>query len=211
MVSTGPPARDRSPAGPANAGGSPAAAPAWAGVAPVTGPPLSAAVICLASSPVPACISLVTCLFAALPAACPYRSSDLPRLGGGAGPEPGPAWLAGLRCLVALHHRDGFFLVVDVGLARDVHADVDDRAAGERPGLAAGVVHTDRRAAVPADVQPLAGEVELAQLGLDVLQLADAAAVDVEVERSEQGPGVSFSLVNSTPRTCLPAGSGASE
>src|SRR5437763_3299883 len=56
---------------------------------------------------------------------------------------------------------------VDERLAADVDDRLDDRAADEGPGRLAEVVVGHGFAAVPAEVQPFAGERELPRLGLD--------------------------------------------
>ena len=66
----------------------------------------------------------------------------------------------------------GLALQVDVRLAADVDGDALDRAAGEAPGRVARVVVGHRLAAVAPDAQALAGDRELARLGLDAA-LAD--------------------------------------
>src|SRR4051794_14130672 len=84
--------------------------------------------------------------------------------------------------LLARHHRDGLALEVDVGLAADVDGDARDRAAGEPPRRCAGVVLGDGVGAVAPDAESVAGERELARLGLDP-SLAD---LDVAVEERER-------------------------
>ena len=69
--------------------------------------------------------------------------------------------------LFAGHHGDGLAFEVDVRVAADVDGDAVDGAAGERPGHGAGVVVGDGLAAVTADAEALAGDGELAGLGLD--------------------------------------------
>src|SRR5436190_19129504 len=61
---------------------------------------------------------------------------------------------------------------VDEGGAADVHGRALDRAADERPRIVTRIVVRDGLGALLADVQPLAGEGELARLGRD-LSLAD--------------------------------------
>ncbi len=61
-------------------------------------------------------------------------------------------------------HGGGFPFEVEVGLAADVDRDPPDGAAGEPVGPLAGVVVGDRRAAVPAHAQALAGQLKGARL-----------------------------------------------
>ena len=70
------------------------------------------------------------------------------------------------ECLVATHHRHRFELEVHVGLAAHVDDDPLDRAARELPWLDARVVEGDGCAALATDVQALAAQRELAELGL---------------------------------------------
>jgi len=56
---------------------------------------------------------------------------------------------------------------VEVGLAADVDHDPLDDAAGESVRAGPGIVVGDGRAAVPADAQALAGQLEVARLVLD--------------------------------------------
>jgi hypothetical protein len=93
-----------------------------------------------------------------------------------------------LRQRRAEHHRDGFAFEVDVGLAADVDRDAVDRAAGERPGHRAGVAGGDGIAAVAPDAEPVAGERELARLGLDAV-LANLDADVEERQRADPTPG----------------------
>jgi hypothetical protein len=79
--------------------------------------------------------------------------------------------------LLALHHRQGLALEVDVLLARHVDDRLPDRATAERERLLAGVVVRDRRRRVLADVQSLANEREVARLRGD-RALADLFVVD---------------------------------
>ena len=102
-------------------------------------------------------------------------------------------------------HRDGLALEVDVGLAADVDGDAVDRAAGERPRRVAGVVVGDRLAAVAPDAQPLAGERELARLGLDAA-LADLAVAVVERQRAARDAGRVLAVL----LEARPTGSGCS-
>src|SRR3954454_19643193 len=65
------------------------------------------------------------------------------------------------------HHGDGLALEVDVWVAAHVYGDAVDRAAGELVRRVARVIVGHGLAAVTPDGQALAGDRELAGLGLD--------------------------------------------
>ena len=98
-----------------------------------------------------------------------------------------PGGYPGLRRVIDLfasEHRGGLALEVDVRLAADVDRDAVDRAACELVGVGARVVVGDRFAAVASDAQPLAGDHELAGLGLDI-PLADLGVPVPQREHSD--------------------------
>ncbi len=82
-------------------------------------------------------------------------------------------------------HGFGLAFQIEVGLTADVDGHPLDGAAGEPVGPRPGVVAGDGRAAVAADAQALAGEFEVAGLGLDPA-LADLA-VSVVVKMAAPG------------------------
>src|SRR5215472_5007247 len=88
-------------------------------------------------------------------------------------------------------HRLGLAFEVEVGLAADVDRDPLDGAAGEPVRRLARVVLGDGRAAVPADTQSLAGQLEGAGLGLDAA-LADLV---VSVVQGQHAGGHAGSLL----------------
>src|SRR3954467_4695196 len=82
---------------------------------------------------------------------------------------------------LAHEHGGRLTLQVEVRLATDVHGDANDDAAGEVPRQFAGVVVRDAGATVASDAEPLAGDHELAGLGLDAA-FADLRVVVPERE-----------------------------
>src|SRR6266480_144017 len=84
--------------------------------------------------------------------------------------------------LLPNEHPMRFPFVIDVQLTTDIHDHLLDRA-GERPGILAWIVRRDRLATVAPNVEPLAGNRELARLGPD-LALADLFVVDVDGQGS---------------------------
>src|SRR5215472_14183626 len=83
------------------------------------------------------------------------------------------------RWSLAGQHGGGLALEVEVGFAADVHGDPLNGATGEPVRVLAGVVVGNGRAAIAADAQALAGELEVAGLGLDPA-LADLAVTVVQ-------------------------------
>src|SRR4051794_12250049 len=98
------------------------------------------------------------------------------------------------RLLLARHHGDGLALEVDVRLAADVDRDAVDRAAGEAVRRGARVVVRDGVAAVASDAQAVAGERELARLGLDPA-LADLLVAVEERQRADRHAGRILSVL----------------
>jgi hypothetical protein len=72
-----------------------------------------------------------------------------------------------LTALFAGHHGGGLALEVDVWIPADVDSDPMDGSSSELPRHGSGIVVGNRFAAVAAHTKSLAGNGELAGLGLD--------------------------------------------
>src|SRR4051794_24716902 len=103
-------------------------------------------------------------------------------------------WAASRTPLLTRHHGDSLALEVHVWLAADVDGDAVDRAAGERIRLLARVVLGDGITAVAADAQALAGDCELAGLGLDARR-ADRYVAVIERQGAGRHSGRIFAVL----------------
>src|SRR6478735_5893185 len=134
-------------------------------------------------------------LMRSIPAFTPSLN-DLVRSGAVVATSPPrlPISLAGRVGLsVAGEHGHEFPLNIDKRGAGDVDNYLMDCSPVERPRRFTRVVAGDRLAAVPANVESLAGKRKFAGLGLD-LALADLLLVEVQTERARGGHPVAFLL-----------------
>src|SRR3954462_10459469 len=95
---------------------------------------------------------------------------------------------------LAHEHGGRLTLEVEVRLATDVDGDANDDAAGEVPRQFAGVVVGDAGATVASDAEALAGDHELAGLGLDAA-FADLGVVVPERPRPGGDTGRVLSIL----------------